>query len=139
MARKHTKPARGIERKAPILSLRFDGQDIPIRSPQHAKMLLGELCSTATQNIHTFHAVQRELEVQRVKLRASATAPGITTEEAARRAGISRATIDRAVAAGELFAVINIGAEARHRVIPLDAFNTWNMKRISQKKGNDPQ
>lgn len=141
MARKHTKAVRGLERKAGedsrVLSLRFEGQTIPLRSPQQARALLAELCSTATQNIQTFHAVQREVEAQRLKLRESAIAHGITTVEAARRANTSRATIDRAVASGELAAVVNISHESHHRVIPLDAFNEWNRRRMMQKKGTD--
>ena len=133
-----TKPARGIERKAtPVLSLRFNNQTIPLRSPQEARLLLAELCHTATQNIQTFHAVQREVEAQRVKLRDSATVSGLSTQEAAALANISRATIDRAVASGELEAVITVSGEARHRVIPREAFIEWNRKRIAQKKGTD--
>lgn len=138
MTHKRTKPARGIERKAtPVLSLRFNNQTIPLRSPQEARLLLAELCHTATQDMRTFNAVQREVEAQRVKLRASATAHGVTTDEAARRCGVCRATIDRAVGAGELFAVINVSGEARHRIIPIDALHEWNRKRLAQKRGAD--
>ena len=138
MARKHTKPARGIERKAtPVLSLKFDGRNIPLRSPESARLLLAELCQTATQNMQTFHAVQREVAAQNVKMRRSALAHGITTEEAARRCGVCRATIDRAVANGELHAVVNIGEVTHYRVIRPEDLNAWNSARIARKKGTE--
>jgi excisionase family DNA binding protein len=138
MARKHTKPARVIERKAtPVLSLKFDGRMIPLRSPESARLLLAELCETATQNMQTFHAVQREVEAQRVRMRESALAHGITTEEAAKRCGVCRATIDRAVAAGELHAVVNIGHDTHYRVIRPEALDAWNRARLARKRGTD--
>jgi hypothetical protein len=149
MARKHTKAARpskpatptkpSIVRKAatPTLAVRFDGRDIPIGTPEKACQLLSELCQTATQNIQTFHAVQREVEAQRMKMREMARAPGIDTDEVLRRCEKSgypccRSTIDRAIAAGELPAFNTIGLAGRYRMIRPEDFEKWNRARIAR-------
>lgn len=153
MARKHTKAARparptttskpSIVRKAAkparTLSLKFDGQTIDITHDK-GRRLLSELCRTATEDIQTFHAVQREVEAQRMKMRENAFHPDCyTTDEAmleAKRSGypVTRITIDRAVAAGELRAVVTIGKGGHFRMIPRDDFNRWNQARIARKE-----
>lgn len=160
MARKHTKAARPVKpatqakprivRKAatpqrkpkpqtapqPTLSLNFGGQSIDI-SGDRARILLAELCNTATQNIQTFHAVQREVEAQRMKMREEAKSGGITTSEVLNRCAqsgypCSRVTIDRAVAAGELPAFVTIGLAGHYRMIRPEDFEKWNRARIAR-------
>lgn len=162
MARKHTKAARPVKpatqakprivRKAatqpksapqPTLSLNFSGQSIDI-SGDRARILLAELCNTATQNIQTFHAVQREVEAQRMKMREMARAPGIDTDEVLRRCEKSgypccRSTIDRAIAAGELPAFNTIGLAGRYRMIRPEDFEAWNRARIARITLKDTQ
>jgi hypothetical protein len=150
MARKHTKAARparptttskpSIVRKAAkparTLSLKFDGQIIAL-NPEKGRRLLSELCRTATEDIQTFHAVQREVEAQRLKMREVAKSGGIDTDEVLRRCEksgypVKRITIDRAVAAGELPAFVTIGLAGHYRMIRPEDFEKWNRARIAR-------